>query len=153
MKSRTRRLVVPARRTEAEDLLITDVGDELVVYDSRSHQAHTLNRTATCIWNACDGQRTVADITRVVSQELSSLVDERVVWHTLQDLSEKELLSGPLPSGWLGAPLTRREMVQLGGIAAIPVIASILVPAADAQTSGTTTTNDSGAGPTEAGGA
>jgi hypothetical protein len=51
--------------------------------------------------------------------------------------------------------VTRRALVQLGGLAAIPVIASIVVPPASAQNSNLppTTTSTSGPGPTDSGGA
>ena len=179
MKASDRRLVPPRRRTESDGLVLTELPDdsapdEVVVYDTERHHAHTLNRIAALVWKACDGERTVADIARVVGGELGAPVDERVVWLAVQSLSEKRLLSGALSHRWL--PLTRRELVQLGGLAALPVIASVVVPPASAQgsnappptngsppptTNGSptdtgspppTTTNDSGAGPNDSGG-
>ena len=139
MKASDRQLVPPARRTESEGLVVTELPDdvapdEVVVYDCERHHAHTLNRVAALVWKACDGERTVADIARVVGDERGSPVDERVVWLAVQNLSEKHLLIGALSRRW--APtLTRRELVQLGGIAALPVIASVVVPPASAQSS------------------
>jgi hypothetical protein len=42
----------PARRA---DLLTRVVDDEVVILHRDRQQVHSLNVTATCIWNQCDG--------------------------------------------------------------------------------------------------
>src|SRR5262245_35285302 len=50
----------PQARTR--DLLSKAMPDGLMVYDTERHQAHSLNRTATLIWQQCDGKTSVAEL-------------------------------------------------------------------------------------------
>jgi hypothetical protein len=38
------------------------VGDDLVLYDSRSASLHMLNHTAAAVWHLCDGRNTLPQI-------------------------------------------------------------------------------------------
>ena len=44
-----------------DQLLTQRVGDELVIYDERTHAAHRLNPTAALVWRLADGERSVTD--------------------------------------------------------------------------------------------
>lgn len=46
-------------------LVVENVIDEYVVYDTRNHKAHNLNPTAAWIWNRCDGSR---DVEQLISE-------------------------------------------------------------------------------------
>lgn len=58
----------PARR---RDLLTGRVNDEGVVYDRERGSVHSLNVTALCVWDLCDGQHDVDEI----AQDLSMRFD------------------------------------------------------------------------------
>ena len=62
-----------APRSRKEGLVIEELGDEILIYDTVNDRAHTLNRTAALVWKLCDGKRTVSEIARVAGKELSSL--------------------------------------------------------------------------------
>ena len=47
-----------ARRT---GVLTEDVGDEVVVFDRETGNAHRLNRAATFVWRRCDGRTPVSE--------------------------------------------------------------------------------------------
>ena len=47
-----------------QDLVITETGDELLVYDETSHQIHHLNAEAASVWRLCDGVRSIDAIAR-----------------------------------------------------------------------------------------
>jgi hypothetical protein len=49
----------PKRRS---DISVRAVGEELVVLDRTANRIHQLNRTASFIWNRCDGQHTLPEI-------------------------------------------------------------------------------------------
>jgi len=61
MSNRLSHQTPTAKRTH---LVTTDLADEVVLYDTVSHQLHTLNPTASFVWQRCDGHTTVADIAR-----------------------------------------------------------------------------------------
>lgn len=114
----------PARR---KDLIVRDLADEMTLYDGHTNRAHCLNQTAAAVWRLCDGQKSVAEIARVL--ELDS--NEELVWATLRNLNESELLENQLPPTIEDSMLSRRDLVKKVGVGmavALPVITSVLVP-------------------------
>ena len=63
----------------SEGLLVEELGDETLVYDRESHEAHCLNRSAALVWRHCDGTTTVADMVSLLQQELDIPADESMV--------------------------------------------------------------------------
>src|SRR5207245_4978016 len=113
-----------------ERLLLEEVGEELVVYDLERHRAHQLNRTAALVWQSCDGHKTVADLKRVLQDELNPAADEVIVWKALDRLGKARLLREPItrPAG-----MTRRQALGKFGRGAalallVPVVTSITAP-------------------------
>jgi hypothetical protein len=138
-----------------QQLIVQELPDELLVYDNDRYQAHCLNRLAASIWKHCDGRTTPAEIARRVTAATDSPVTEEMVWHALYQLSEFHLLEESEAHMVAAAPISRRElMMRLGNVAvALPLVSTILAPAA-AQTGSTGLTSGTGAtgatGPTGA---
>lgn len=121
-----------------EGLLTRRVNQDLVVYDCETHRATSLDRTAREVWSWCDGATPVAEMVRraQAGRSASSDESEAVVRVTLARLAEAGLLTDRLPEADAGAEgggaYDRRRC--LFGLAALPVVASVLVPrAVDAQ--------------------
>lgn len=130
MKAETHKLP-QARQNE---LFIEQLGEELLVYDARHFRAHRLNPTAAWMWRHCDGQRTVAEATQLLSDELRQPVEEELVWLSLESLEKAQLLSAPLqrPSG--ASADSRRAMIQKLAVAGgmmllLPAITPLTRPA------------------------
>jgi hypothetical protein len=108
----------------AEDLVIEELGEELLVYDQTNDTAHSLSVAATRVWRACDGETSE----KALSAKLD--LDADTVTRALEELDECNLLDNGEPiSG-----MTRREATlktaKLGvGVASAPLIYSILAPA------------------------
>jgi hypothetical protein len=118
-------------RARTSDLVVKELGDELLVYDVARQKAHSLNRVAAAVWRACDGTRGVAAL-RLAAGESGQAVPREVVQYALQTLGQAKLLEGPIGEGGL----TRREvMARLGTAAAValPLVTTITTPTA-AQT-------------------
>jgi hypothetical protein len=119
-------------RARNQDVLTTDLDDELIVYDIERKWAHSLNRVAACVWRHCDGHHAVTDLQRVASVELGSFIDEETIALALRQLHQARLLvDGFQPAG---DGVTRREMLRKArrvGAAAVvaPAVFSALVPA------------------------
>ena len=116
-----------------EDLVVQEMPDEMLVYDLKRHEAHCLNKTAAFVWQRCDGQTTVAEMAKLLEQEVGSSVDEELIWYALDKLGKAELLkervSSPIKDG-----LSRRRMIRrLGTLVAIPAVVSLVAPTALAQ--------------------
>jgi hypothetical protein len=57
------------------DLVIKELGDELMLYDEINEKIHVLNHTAYLIWSFCDGCHTVKDIEKEMNHKFSMLRD------------------------------------------------------------------------------
>ncbi|HVK02662.1 MAG TPA: PqqD family protein, partial [Armatimonadaceae bacterium] len=115
-----------------DQLLVQQVGDELVIYDQERHRAHRLNRTAALVWRYCDGQTTVEDMTRQLEREGEGDLpaDPEVVWLALEGLSRARLLRERATRPAEVARVPRRDVIRRLGLAgalalALPIVTSI----------------------------
>lgn len=121
--------IMPRARTS--DLIVRELPDEVLVYDTQRLKALCLNQTSAFIWKRCDGKMTVAKMTRLLGREFSAPVDEDVVWLALRQLRRLRLLDDEsVANGFI--KVTRRDLVRkyLPAALAIPLILSIPAPAA-----------------------
>ena len=104
-------------------------GDEVVVYDLDTDEAHLLSPNVASIWKAADGAHTVEQLMNAVVADGPEQAAS-IVWSGLEQLQEKRLLDGVvlLPASPVG--MSRRAMLKRIGIAAIaiPVITTIVAP-------------------------
>jgi hypothetical protein len=110
-------------------LVVRDLADEVVVYDTERHEAHCLNRTAAVVFRHADGQHDVSDLAAVLSADGAP---EAVgfVEMALGQLSEAHLLEGDPPSV-SGPDLARRDAMRRVGLGAailLPLVTSVLAP-------------------------
>ena len=119
-------------QTRRNGLIVRELENEVLIYDTNNDKAHCLNETAALIWQQCDGHATPAEISRTLSQQLGTTIDERVVWFALKQLSRDHLLEEDLtPPAVFTVGLNRREMVRVLGLAAVvavPLVTSIVAP-------------------------
>ncbi len=113
--------------------MVRELAEEVLVYDTESHRAHCLNRTAALIWKSCDGRTPVARIAERIGEQLSSPVAEDVVWLALGQLTEFDLLApAAAPRPEPPSRLSRRGMLRRLGVTAaavsLPLITSIVSP-------------------------
>ena len=116
----------------SEGLVITDLDDEILVYDKDRDKAHCLNQTAALVWKYSNGKRTVADIAQLMEKKLGSPVDAQIVWFALGQLEQDHLLCEELALPRALAGVTRREFVkQIGKVAlviSVPRVISMTAP-------------------------
>jgi len=124
-----------------EQLVVTELGEELLIYDLRAHRAHCLNRTAALVWQHCNGRRDIPALAQTLTRVLPFAVDEDMIRLALRQLSRRKLLSGPpgpalIPENG-ATQISRRAMMRRLGIAAavaLPLVTSIVAPTpAEAQ--------------------
>jgi len=121
-----------------DDVVVSKVEDDLLVYDRRRHRAHALNRSAALVWQHCDGQRTVGDLASLLRRELEPSADESVVWLALTQLGRAHLLHSPVTAPGAVASYSRRELLRRAGVSLVagafllPVVESIVAPTAAA---------------------
>lgn len=120
-------------RARKEGLLIERLPDEVLVYDLDRKEAHCLNGSAALIWSHCDGKTSVEGISRILQQQAQEKVSDDLVWLGLDQLYEARLIKTRVVRPGVKGRLSRRELVKRIGLAvSIPLVASILAPAASA---------------------
>jgi len=119
-------------RARRDDLLVQRALDELLVYDTRSHEAHCLSPVAAAIWQACDGRSAVEVLAVRVRDETGLPCDEQVLWQAIEELRARSLLDvAPAPPPGV---VSRRALLHAG--LAVPLITSIIAPTPAAAQSG-----------------
>lgn len=119
-----------------EDLIITEIKDEVLVYDNRRHHIHHLNRVMASVWRLCDGRRSVGDIAAEIGQPGDA--GNEIVRVALSQLADARLLDGAPPRHMHAVRRSRRGFVRrmtIGGAIAVPMIASMTAPTAAQQAS------------------
>ena len=116
-------------RARANRLVVEELGDELLVYDLDTKNAHCLGPVAAGVWRACDGRSRPDAIARELGVEAGE------VTRALAELSACELLAAPGDGD-----MSRRELgvkIAKGAVAvgALPLILSVAAPAAAQTTS------------------
>jgi hypothetical protein len=120
-----KRSVTECPEARSEGLLTEAVGDELVIFDSETNEAHALKPLAAAVFAACDGNTPAVELAAVAGAQLGQPVDSAQVDEALTQLEDSGLLVDSAPDG-----ISRRRMLQVGGAAAAGVlVSSALVPA------------------------
>jgi hypothetical protein len=106
------------------------VGDELLVYDTKTGRAHSLDAVTASVWRACDGQRDVDALARFCA------LDPILVEVALDSLGNCALLLD-FESPHVSRRQALRKAAVLGaGIGVgLPVIRSITAPSVAMATS------------------
>ena len=126
----------PLRRTEK--LAVQYVGEEVLVYDERTHQAFCLNAASAEVWKHCDGTRTASELGALLYPQVDAQAREVVVHLALAQLAKDSLLTGYLPRV-APAAVSRRTMLTRSGAGLamlLPAIAVIAAPRAAQAYSG-----------------
>ena len=120
-----------------DSLIVKELPDETLVYDTQRDKAHCLNSTAALVWKNCDGKKTVDQLRELMEQDAGARVPEEMVWLALDQLETFKLLDEAPVKPELLSGMSRRNLVKRIGFAAIaiPVIISISAPPASAQAS------------------
>jgi hypothetical protein len=117
----------PTARTNG--LVIQEVPEEVLVFDTESNNAHCLNQTAAMVWKACDGKTSVPDIAQIIGSQTGNEISDDLVWLAIDQLNEHKLLETQIVSKFAGE--SRRDVLKKIGLAsmvALPIIASLAAP-------------------------
>jgi hypothetical protein len=132
----TKTIAQPIPTARQNGLVVKELADEILVYDTTSDKAHCLNRTAALVWGFCDGQTTVDGIVAKLGTESKASVNVNTVSMAIAQLDEINLLTAKIDLN--SNVLSRRQLMRaigIGALVAVPIITSIVAPrAAQAST-------------------
>jgi hypothetical protein len=122
-----------------EDLIVEELDDGLLIYDTRDDRAHSLQSAAASVWQRADGHTPPEKLSEELGLEAGT-VDRALA--ELESCGLLEVASVAAADGGPVAGTTRRELgvrvAKVGGaVAAAPLIVSVAAPTpAAAQTPG-----------------
>jgi hypothetical protein len=125
-------------KTRNENIVVQAIENEILIYDLKTNKAYCLNETSALIYQLCDGKNSVADISLKLSQKLNQPITEDVIWLALDSFKKDNLLEEGEQFAINFNGLTRRQVVKKVGLSSLlvlPVIASVVAPAAAATAS------------------
>ncbi|MBX7174492.1 MAG: hypothetical protein K1X72_26195 [Pyrinomonadaceae bacterium] len=119
------------------DLVIQDLGDELLIYDLKANKALSLNKTSALVWQFSNGEKTIPEITVELEKTLNVSVSQEFVWLALGKLKKENLIETEISNLFEG--VARREIIKRVGLTSLvtlPIISSLVAPIATQAASG-----------------
>jgi len=124
-------------KARMDQLLLEALDEEVLVYDTERHRAHSLNPTAAFVLSHCDGNRSVPELTRLLEEAFQEPASQEIVRLALERLGRARLLAEEEEEEARAAPLSGvsrgesrrkalRRMAKIG--VALPVVMTIVTP-------------------------
>lgn len=113
------------------DLVVQELPGEILIYDLKTNKAVCLNETSALIWEACDGTKSVDELSRLITKRLKSPVNEDFIWLALEQFKRENLLADADTIVPDFGGLSRREVIRKVGFAtmvALPLISAVIAP-------------------------
>ena len=115
-------------RQVTERLTVEKLTDgSTAIFDERSKSVHSLNPSATIVWNACAEGATLSQIAAILAQN-SIPSDEQTAMQAIVQLQQAELVTAETPIAGMPIDMGRRSMLKsvgsLGAIA-VPVVLTL----------------------------
>ena len=95
-----------------DDLVIQEVGGEILVYDLQTNKAICLNQTSALVWQNCDGTKNALEISQDIEKQLGSAVSEDLVWFAVNQLQKEKLITEEKEIVNKFEGLNRREVIK-----------------------------------------
>jgi len=123
----------------SEGLLVERPMGEVLVMKTGTEEAHALNQAAGIVFDLCDGDISKSEMAVAIEKKLGLPADPEIVDLALNELGDAGLITFQGPDEM--PQVTRRSLVRrlslsFAAAALLPIVETILVPSAAAQTSG-----------------
>ena len=115
-------------RSRQNDILVERVGDETIVYDGKRHEAHSLNRSATLVWQHSDGEHSVPQLAELLGSELGIEADDSLVEYALDRLANAHLLETEPTESLSRRDAVRRLTLAGAAVVGLPIVLSMVAP-------------------------
>ena len=121
------------------NIVVQEFETEVLIYDLKINKAYCLNQTSALVYQLCDGTKSVAEISNLMSRKLKMLVSEDFIWLALDGLKKDNLLENNEQFEINFNSLSRRQIIKKVGFASmlmLPIISSVIAPSAAMAQSG-----------------
>lgn len=126
-------------QSRQSNIVVQELENEILIYDLKTNKAYSLNETSAMIWQLCDGQKTVTEISQSLAGKLKQPITEDVIWLALDQFKRDNLLENNDQFEIDFNGLSRRQVMKKIGLASmmmIPLISSVIAPTAATAASG-----------------
>lgn len=116
---------LPAVRTT--DIVVQDLGKEILIYDLKTHKAYSLNETSSIVYQACDGKTTFEQL------RVRHKFTNEIIFLAINELKKENLIDTGEEYSFPLTEMSRREAIRkvaLASAIALPLISSLTVPTA-----------------------
>lgn len=116
---------LPAARTT--DIVVQDLGKEILIYDLKTHKAYSLNETSSIVYQAYDGKTTFEQL------RTRHRFTNEIIFLAINELKKENLIDTAEEYGFALTEMSRREAIRkvaLASAIALPLISSLTVPTA-----------------------
>lgn len=109
-------------KARVNDIVVQELGKELLIYDLITNKAFSLNETSKIIYQSCDGETSFDELKRKHRE-----LNDDMILLGVNELSQTNMLTQKFESG-----INRRTLLQKAAISAmaLPIIISLATPAA-----------------------
>jgi len=115
-------------RARQNDILVERVGDETIVYDGERHEAHSLNRSASLVWQHSDGEHSVPQLAELLGSELGIEPDESLVEYAIDRLANAHLIENAPAESLSRRDAVRRLTLAGAAVVGLPIVLSMVAP-------------------------
>jgi hypothetical protein len=92
-----------------------------IIVDAPGETVFALNATAGAAWDACNGPKTLSEVTAEMQRSFDPAVTEELAHAAIDQLQEKKLVR---TSGFFSMPTRRAVLAGLGAVA-VPLVVSL----------------------------
>ncbi len=79
-------------KSRIENIVVQEFAKEILIYDLKTNKAFCLNETSAMIYQLCDGKRSVAEISQILTKKLNQPMTEDLIWLALDNFKKDNLL-------------------------------------------------------------
>lgn len=131
------RFTQPKPLARSAGLLLEQIADETVAYDTENNQAHCLSALAAIVFDSCDGKTSIEKLAATAAQRLGEPVDVDQINDALAQLESRALLVADGRRGGYSRREVIRRSAKTGAVVmSAPLIASIVAPTPAAAVTG-----------------
>lgn len=118
-------------QSRQSDIVVQELVKETLIYDLKINKAFRFNETSALVWQLCDGQHSVEQISQGLSRQLNFTVSDEFVWLALDQFKRNGLLENNNVFEINFNGLSRRQIIRKVGLASmivLPTISSLVAP-------------------------
>jgi hypothetical protein len=126
-------------KSRQSEIVVQEFEKEILIYDLSRNKVYCLNETSTLVYQHCNGEKTVAEISNLIGKELKQPVTEDLVWLALDSFKKDNLLEQSEQFEINFNNLSRRQVIRkigVGSMVMLPLISSIVAPSSAQASSG-----------------